>query len=284
MRGFWAITGIVGVAVGVAALVQCGEDEQVVGAQQTQAADEVKPVPATPIAIKKAELDEPTWDPEWDVTIEKALPGDLLSGRRAHEVGTLCPRFHRLTKGERRAFWAYFFQALAGAEAGLEPTSDVHHTETEVDVEDVVTHRPVHQEGLLQLTYMDSQRYGCDFDWEKDKELAEHDPEKTILQPENNLLCGIKILESQVVTRHEPLLSNQSYWSTLRPGNASFAVFKKQMANVPAYCGVGTQPVAASPVPMVETENQPPKANQGKGRSTGRANGQWGLRPTSPVR
>ncbi len=179
-----------------------------------------------------------------------------------------------MSKGERRAFWAYFFQALAGAEAGLKPTADVHHTETEVDVADDVTHRPVHQEGLLQLTYMDSQRYGCDFDWEKDKGLAEHDPQKTILQPKNNLLCGIKILENQVVTRHEPLLSNQSYWSTLRPDNASFAVFKKQMANVPAYCWEGRQPVEASPAPMVETENQPPKANQGTGQSAGTANAQ----------
>ena len=242
MRAFWAITAIMGLAAGVSAPVQCGEDKQVEGALQAQAANEVKPVPQTPIAIKKAELDQPTWDPAWDVMIEKALPRDLLSERRARDVGLLCPRFGRLNKGEKRVFWAYFLQALSGAEAGLKPTADVHHTKAEVDVEDVVTHRRVHQEGLLQLTYMDSERYGCDFDWEKDKNLAEHSPQKTILQPKNNLFCGIKILASQVVTRHEPLLSNESYWSTLRPGNASFAVFKKQMANVPPYCGVGRSP------------------------------------------
>jgi hypothetical protein len=284
MRGFRVITGIVGLAVGVAALVVSGGNEQVDGAQQMQVADEVKPVPPTPIAIKKAELDQPTWDPAWGVMIERALPGDLLSSSRAREVGALCPRFRHLNKGQRRAFWAYFFQALAGAEAGMKPTADVHHTGTEVDVTDDVTHRPVHQEGLLQLTYMDSQRYGCDFDWEKDKDLAEHDPQKTILQPMNNLLCGINILENQLVTRHEPLLSNQSYWSTLRPDNASLAVFKKQMANVPAYCGLGTRPVEARPAPTVETENQPPKANQVMDQSAGTANAQWNVKPTSAVR
>jgi len=57
-----------------------------------------------------------------------------------------------LSKGQRRAFWAFFFQALAGAEAGLKPTSDVHHTQPEVDVPDLVTRLPVHQQGLLRLT------------------------------------------------------------------------------------------------------------------------------------
>ena len=45
-----------------------------------------------------------------------------------------------------------------------------------VAVEDTVTKRTVRQEGLLQLTYMDAKRYGCDFDWAQDKTLAEKDP------------------------------------------------------------------------------------------------------------
>ncbi len=77
----------------MAALTGYGGHEQVEGAQQTQPAGEVKPVPPTPIAIKKEELDEPSWNPAWNVMIEKALPGDLLKRRQAREVGTLCPRF-----------------------------------------------------------------------------------------------------------------------------------------------------------------------------------------------
>jgi hypothetical protein len=114
----------------------------------------------------------------------------------------------------------------------------VKHTDPEVAVIDPVTHRVARQEGLLQLAYADSQRYGCNFDWDTDKDLPEHDPAKTILQPKNNLECGIKILENQLVAQRKPVLSETSYWVTLRSGTMSFSVFRKQLANLPAACGL----------------------------------------------
>jgi hypothetical protein len=198
----------------------------------------LKPAPPTPIAIEKAQLgDDHAWDPEWDKWIEQALPADLLAPQREREVKSLCPRFRELSDPDKRAFWAYFFQALAGAEAGLKPTADVRHKDPEVAVVDPVTKRIARQEGLLQLAYMDSDRYGCDFDWQKDKELPEHDPAKTILQPKNNLLCGVNILDNQLVAQHKPVLSKSSYWVTLRPGTYSFQHFMRQMANEPEACG-----------------------------------------------
>ena len=206
------------------------------GVSQQPKQPEVKPAPATPIAVKKDELGKPSWDPEWDAIVEKALPVEMLSNQEAHAVKPFCPRFRSMSEVDRRAFWAYVFQALAGAEAGLEPTTDVRHTEPEVAVKDTVTKRQVRSEGLLQLTYMDADRYGCDFDWDKDKELAEKDPGKTILQPENNLTCGVKIMDTQLVQKHKPLASRASYWSTLQPGTISYRVFLKQMTNVPDAC------------------------------------------------
>jgi hypothetical protein len=198
----------------------------------------LKPAPSTPIAEQKAALgDDETWQPEWDATIEKALPADLLAPKRASDVKQFCPRFSSMNVVDRRQFWAYFFQALSGAEAGLKATSNVRHTEPQVAVVDGVSHRMVRSEGLLQLTYQDAQRYGCDFDWNVDKHLAEHDPDKTILQPENNLLCGVNILENQLVVQKRPLLTKSSYWSTLRPGWPGYRVFLEQMANVPSACG-----------------------------------------------
>jgi len=202
----------------------------------------IKEAPPTPIAEKKTELGaEPgteTWDPAWDRDIEEALPAEMLSARAGRAARPLCPRFNVLSEGDKRAFWAYFFQALAGAEAGLKPTTNVRHTQPEVAMKDDVTKRMVRSEGLLQLTYMDAKRYGCDFDWEADRKLPEHDPGRTILQPKNNLECGVKILDNQIFVLHRPLLSRSSYWSTLRPGWASYHVFIKQMANVPAVCRV----------------------------------------------
>jgi hypothetical protein len=248
-------------------LVWGGQTQLPAPAQETPTQNgtpELKPAPPTPIAVQKAELgDDDTWDPDWDKLIEKSLPAELLSPRREREVKSLCPQFKSLTEPDKRAFWAYFFQALAGAEAGLKPTADVRHKDPEVAVIDPVTKHIARQEGLLQLAYMDSTRYGCDFDWEKDKELPVHDPSKTILQPENNLLCGINILDNQLVAQHKPVLSKTSYWVTLRPGTMSFQHFLKQMANEPAACGAPrvrkrwTRKDGPDPEAETETANHP---------------------------
>jgi hypothetical protein len=189
--------------------------------------------------------------------IEEALPSELLSRKAGKDVKVFCPRFNSLSPADKRAFWAYFFQALAGAEAGLRANADVRHTEPEVAVVDAVSHRMVRAEGLLQLTYQDADRYGCDFDWDADRDLPEHDPEKTILQPKNNLLCGVKILNNQLVNQRKPLLTRSSYWSTLRPGYPGYSTFLKQMANTPEACGrVRTRresPLENSRIPMTES-------------------------------
>ncbi|WP_281175955.1 hypothetical protein [Edaphobacter aggregans] len=197
----------------------------------------MKPAPATPILAKKVELGHPThWEVEWDKIVELAIPPEMVSHKVPRDVRRFCPRFYEMDEADKRAFWAYFFQALAGAEAGLKPTTRVRHTEPEVAVTDKVTGRAVRSEGLLQLTYMDQQRYGCDFDWQHDKTLPAEDPGKTILQPKNNLECGVKILENQIIDQKKPLLSQTGYWSTLRPGTVSYRVFAKQMTNVPLAC------------------------------------------------
>jgi hypothetical protein len=201
-------------------------------------APELKPVPSTPIAEQKAILgDDETWRPQWDALIEQALPDDLLSPKMGHKVAQFCPRFGRLSDADRRAFWAYFFQALSAAEAGLKPTANVQHSDPQVALIDGVSHRRIRSEGLLQLTYEDADRYGCNFDWTADRHLSEHDPRKSILQPRNNLLCGVSILDNQLVVQKKPLLSVSSYWSTLRPGWPGNRVFLEQMRNVPAACG-----------------------------------------------
>ena len=226
---FWAVFGV---------LAGCSRRADVVRPSQP----EIKAVPPTPIAEKKADLGTQTWDPAWDRIVEEALPPEMLSARVARDVRPFCPRFNAMSQGNKRAFWGYFFQALAGAEAGLVPTADVRHTDVQVPVKDTVTRRMVRSEGLLQLTYMDAQRYGCDFDWEKDKQLPERDPAKTILQPMNNLICGVKILDNQLIKQRKPLLSQSGYWATLRPGGLSYRVFARQMANVPSDCRLAPAP------------------------------------------
>ncbi len=216
-------------------------------------AQATKPAPATPIDAKKADLGGKTWDPPWDEIVEKAIPPAMLSSQVPRDVRKFCPNFYRMNDTDKRVFWAYFFQALAGAEAGLNPTTRIRHTEPEVAKIDEVTERPVHSEGLLQLTYQDAKRYDCDFDWPRDRKLPAKDPDKTILQPKNNLECGIKILDNQIITQHRRLLTKKSYWSTLQPGTRSYRVFAKEMTNPPAACAVAPRTKIASKVPKTAT-------------------------------
>src|SRR5271170_6720737 len=217
------------------ALTACGRGQQAAApTSETKPAPQMKPAPPTPIAEKKEELGDPGWNPDWDKIVEEALPPEMLSAKAARDARPFCPRFAAMSEADKRAFWAYFFQALAGAEAGLKPTTTVRHTEPEVAKVDTVTKRMVRSQGLLQLAYMDADRYGCDFDWDRDKTLPMKDPARTILSPRNNLLCGVKIMENQILTQKKPLLSATSYWVTLRPGRPSYLVFAKQMKNVPA--------------------------------------------------
>jgi hypothetical protein len=91
-----------------------------------------------------------------------APPGNALFAgppRRAR----FCPRFYEMGQTDKRAFRAYFFQALAGAEAGLNPNASVRHTKLEVAKRDEARGMGTRTEGLLQLAYTDQKRYGCDF-------------------------------------------------------------------------------------------------------------------------
>jgi hypothetical protein len=194
----------------------------------------VKPAPPTPIDVKKVELGGTPWNPQWDQIIEKALPPEMLSSQVPHGVRQFCPRFYEMGTGDKRTFWAYFFQALAGAEAGLNPNVSVRHTEPEGTV-------TMRSEGLLQLADADYKRYGCDFNWRADRVLKTDDPARSILQPKNNLECGVKILFNQIIVQHKPLLTRSGYWSTLRPDGPSYRVFAKQMINPPVACGLSAK-------------------------------------------
>ena len=205
-----------------------------IGITTASPAQAIKPVPPTPIDVKKVELGGAPWNPQWDQIIQKALPPEMLASQAPRGVRRFCPRFGEMSAADKGAFWAYFFQALAGAEAGLNPNTSVRHAEPEVAM-------AVRSEGLLQLAYADQKRYGCDFNWQLDRALKANDPAKTILQPKNNLECGVKILVNQIIVQHKPLLTPSAYWSTLRPDGPSYRVFAKQMTNPPAACGLPTK-------------------------------------------
>ncbi len=213
-----------------------------------------KPAPPTPIDIKRVELGGTPWEPQWDQIIENALPPEMLSSQVPRGVRRFCPRFYEMRTTDKRTFWAYFFQALAGAEAGLNPNTSARLGEPEGAL-------AMRSEGLLQLAYADHKRYKCDFNWAIDRALKVNDPAKTILQPKNNLECGVKILFNQIIVQHKPLLSRSGYWSTLHPDGPSYRVFAKQMTNPPEACGLSTQSTIAK---SATTKSVQDDANRGE--------------------
>jgi len=138
----------------------CGKSNQPATAL-AMAGPPMKPAPPTPIDAQRAELGGPMWDPAWDKIVELALPPELLSTQVTRDVRPFCPRFEAMGEADKRAFWAHFFQALAGAEGGLEPTARARHSQAAMEVKDTVTGVQARTEGLLQLAYEDSKRYGC---------------------------------------------------------------------------------------------------------------------------
>ena len=261
MRKTWtnlAVAGVLIIAAGIA-LVRSNAKQansQEPAGVQTVAAPETKPAPATPIDAKKAELGGSTWNPEWDHFIEQAIPAEMLSSQVPHDVRKFCPNFYHMSETDKRIFWAYLFQALAGAEAGLNPTTNVRHPQ--MAKVDKVTGQPVHSEGLLQLTFEDQKVYGCgcDFDWDADRKLPKNDPGRTILQPKNNLECGIKILDVQIIGHHKPLLTKNSYWSPLQPGTVPYRNFLKEMVNPPAACAKPKRPQHLKDVTTADVHQQ----------------------------
>ena len=219
-------------------------------------AQAIQPVPPTPIDVKKVEIGGTPWNPQWDQIIENALPPEMLSSQVPRGVRRFCPRFFEMGTPDSRTFWAYFFQALAGAEAGLNPNKSVRHSEPE----DAMTTR---SEGLLQLAYADRKRLRLRFQLGNGlkEPLKANDPAKAILQPKNNLECGVKILFNQIIVQHKPLLSRSGYWSTLRPGGPSYRVFAKQMTNPPPACGSFTKSVN---VKSATTKSVQDDANRGE--------------------
>jgi hypothetical protein len=130
----------------------------------------------------------------------------------AQDMDLFCPQYRTLSLEERQTVWGELFSALAYYESGWNPKSQ--YTEITLGI-DQVTGKPLTSEGLLQLSYTDTRwATWCEFDWERDKKVATYD--LTILNPKNNLECGIGIMANQIRKHKNITLNKGVYWSTLK--------------------------------------------------------------------
>jgi len=115
------------------------------------------------------------------------------------------------------------------------------------------------REGLLQLAYADQKRYACDFNWQVDRALKTNDPAKTILQPKNNLECGVKILVNQTIVQHKPLLTG--ILVDIAPGRDEPSRIRQTDDQSPAACGLSTKSTIDK---SATTKSVQDDANQGE--------------------
>ena len=140
----------------------------------------------------------------------------LLQLSAAKDVTRLCPRYGQLYKDYQITVWVELISAMAKFESQWKPT--MFFRETGLG-RDLVTGQTNTSQGLMQVSYQDTLKdfYSCNFDWSKDRYLADNNPKKTIFDPYKNLDCGLKILAKQVRVKGRVVLkkANRYYWSVL---------------------------------------------------------------------
>lgn len=157
----------------------------------------------------------------WTVYAEDALErygSALLKGTT--DIEDFCPMYDRLGHQDQLHFWVQLIAAMTKYESGFKPTS--RYTETSMGT-DRVTGKQIVSEGLLQLSYVDELNYRsvlpagvCDFDYQSDKQYAATDVRRTILDPKNNLTCGIGILNRQVQRFNKIAVGSGAYWAVIK--------------------------------------------------------------------
>lgn len=130
----------------------------------------------------------------------------------AQDMDMFCPQYSKLDMDTRQWAWGELFAGIAYYESGWNPKSQ--YTERQLGI-DQITGRPLVSEGLLQLSYTDKRwATWCEFDWERDKNEQTYN--LTILNPKNNLECGIGIMANQIRKNKNITMEKKVYWSTLK--------------------------------------------------------------------
>jgi hypothetical protein len=183
------------------------------------------------------------WEVSYEAWIEKQLESvPTLLRLKPESVKSLCSNWKQLNPEERKRFWVNFIRSMAFAESTYQRGN--FYIERGFSAPDHVTGRVVISEGLLQLSYGSAAAYeskrstgACDFVQDR-KELlyAQADyqhylrtrsqfslypNQKRILNPYQNLACGIEILYQLYLQNpngeNALMKSGARYWSTLRP-------------------------------------------------------------------
>lgn len=153
----------------------------------------------------------------WSEAVFHLIQTEARSLLQAEDFPFFCPTFAGLSENEKVNAAGFLISAMVKYESRFNPLSRYQETTLGTDP---VTGLPVWSEGLLQLSYQDTLAYPfCEFDWSQDKNLSATDPRKSILDPIQNLQCGVRILSEQVRKKGRLILSSGAYWAVIKKGS-----------------------------------------------------------------
>lgn len=150
---------------------------------------------------------------KWSKHVYQEIENNFISLDKAKDTTYFCPNYINLNKKEKINFWAQIIVGISFFESGYNSSARSIHSSEKIDP---VTNISVVTEGLMQLGYLDALYHRCNFNWSKDSEYDENDPRKSILNPYNNLSCGIKILTQQVEKYGAIVVDNGAYWAVIK--------------------------------------------------------------------
>ena len=153
---------------------------------------------------------------EWSRHLFREIEKNIDALDKASDMDYFCPKYDSLDKQQKINVWAQLFAAMALYESNFQPTA--RYVEPTRDI-DPVTNGPVISEGLLQLGYSDKLYHGCNFNWAADQRYSETDSRRTILDPYNNLSCGVIIMTHQIQKYGSIVISHGAYWAVLKIGH-----------------------------------------------------------------
>lgn len=174
---------------------------------------------------------------KWTIWVGKVLTNTAAAGLITREppsdIKNFCPKYSYLDKAQKIKFWTQLVAALTYRESNWNPRT--RYPEKSLGI-DPVTKKYVYSEGLMQLSYQDVNNYkeyfNCEFNYKMDLNYEVTDLRRTILNPYNNLRCGILIL-NHLVKEHNKIALNSPYWywSVLSTQNAKYIQRRTQSLN-----------------------------------------------------
>ncbi|MEK6553659.1 MAG: hypothetical protein AABZ31_00320 [Bdellovibrionota bacterium] len=208
--------------------IGCAADSSFEGAQEILQDNTGQGTPTTPpddtVPPPDFAYDKLAWEDgsdeklKWSyTTLELIISSTMSLKSGAKDATDFCPQYSKINDEQKAGFWAYLISAIAKYETDFSITKRTVH---ESGATDPVTQLPRYREGLMHVSYADSQvSQGCQFDWTADRDLLPNNSKKSIFDPFKNIKCGIHLLDAQIAATGKISVDKGGYWNSLNPNS-----------------------------------------------------------------